>query len=322
VRHLPGNLRTPTRLALCPSYQGLLANNPCHNFALSGLSDPGQSNGVSKFTFVTMLSSLVGSIQRRLSKSPFAVRLAKKVQNQCRMIQGYSLCPSHHPGMNGEERLLHTIAPHLRNFVDVGANVGDWTHLLLTQRNDPLIKGYLFEPNPQLQPSLQARFGHCPELQIFIQALGCQAEERIFFLAQTSSEHASFHLNPDQISESISTKVNSLDNFACEHGLTFIDFMKIDTEGHEMDVLLGAVDKLTNRQIQIIQFEYGDGWRLAGHTLRHCWDFLHRFDFEVRLITPRGLLYFDPDSAGEFFMTSNFIAYQRSCEQWVNPLFI
>jgi len=204
----------------------------------------------------------------------------------------------------------------------VGANVGDWTSLLLSQDVAHPIKGYLFEPNPQLQPSLQARFAQCSDLKIFVQALGSQAEERTFFLAQTSSEHASFHINPDQIYESITTQVNSLDNFGYEHGLNVIDFIKIDTEGHEMDVLLGAVDHLTHRQIQMIQFEYGDGWRLGGHTLRHCWDFLHRFDFEVRLISPNGLRHFDPDSEGEFFMTSNFIAYQRSCEQWVNPLFI
>ena len=46
------------------------------------------------------------------------------------------------------------------------------------------------------------------------------------------------------------------DQFAEENRIQSIDFLKIDTEGHDYDVLAGARQLLVSNRINVIQFEF------------------------------------------------------------------
>ena len=50
--------------------------------------------------------------------------------------------------------------------------------------------------------------------------------------------------------------MQSLDNFIAGEAISQIDLLKIDVEGHELDVLSGAHHSLTGK-IRCIQFEFG-----------------------------------------------------------------
>jgi FkbM family methyltransferase len=53
--------------------------------------------------------------------------------------------------------------------------------------------------------------------------------------------------------------ISTIDEYCKEHSIDSIDFVKIDTEGYDYRVLLGAKDMLKQDRIKCIQFEYWDG---------------------------------------------------------------
>lgn len=67
-------------------------------------------------------------------------------------------------------------------------------------------------------------------------------------------------------------KLITLDEYCKEKGIDSIDFLKIDVEGHEFEVLQGAINMLPN--IKVIEFEYGATYEAAGITLQDVFDIL------------------------------------------------
>jgi hypothetical protein len=51
----------------------------------------------------------------------------------------------------------------------------------------------------------------------------------------------------------------TIDIFCLKNKINHIHFLKIDVEGHELAVLKGAAKMLENKQIDVIQFEFGAG---------------------------------------------------------------
>src|SRR5213075_1528085 len=62
--------------------------------------------------------------------------------------------------------------------------------------------------------------------------------------------------------------VDTLDAYCQRHQIERIDYLKIDTEGHELSVFHGMQGMLDQERIQRIQFEYSGGYLDAGVTLR------------------------------------------------------
>ena len=63
---------------------------------------------------------------------------------------------------------------------------------------------------------------------------------------------------PTYNSNNVAVKTETLDNICAQFGITGIDFLKIDVEGFEKEVLTGASALLKNNQIKFIQFEISD----------------------------------------------------------------
>ena len=55
--------------------------------------------------------------------------------------------------------------------------------------------------------------------------------------------------------------LHTVSEYCCIHKIGQIDFLKIDTEGFDYKVLLGAKDMLEQNRIKYIQYEYWDGVR-------------------------------------------------------------
>ena len=51
-------------------------------------------------------------------------------------------------------------------------------------------------------------------------------------------------------------KIDTIDNFCLERGINLIDILKIDTEGFDYNVLLGAKKMLKEKKINFIYFEF------------------------------------------------------------------
>jgi len=137
-----------------------------------------------------------------------------------------------------------------------------------------------------------------------------------------SSQHSSLYkevlidLHRAEHLEVIEFKSTTLDEFCETNKIDFIDLLKIDTEGHEWDVLLGARRMLSERRIQFIQFEFNEMNVIARVFLKDFYDLLK--DYRIyRLDSNRLIPLFEYSSANEIFRFQNFVAVSDQ----LGPLF-
>jgi len=147
---------------------------------------------------------------------------------------------------------LALIAPHLRPGMvafDVGANIG-YLAMYLRQRIGPSGELFCFEPEPENYAELESnllrnRLDNCHAISA---AVGAQ-EGTVTFARGLNG-----HVAPDG-TEGISVPVLTLDGFVGQRGLARVDFVKIDVEGFEVDVLNGMKGLLSRPGKPILYIE-------------------------------------------------------------------
>ena len=196
---------------------------------------------------------------------------------------------------------------------DIGANVGDFSKLLVDKFPDSNI--YSFEPHPITFKSLEKNTKG--NIKLFNAAFGNFIGKSVIYDYSTNdgSEHAS--LIREVISEihdanviEHSINIDTLDNFVLKNDISSIDFLKIDTEGFEYDILKGAKDLLAQRKIMLIQFEFNSMNTMRKVFLRDFKELLPQYNF-YRLM-PNYLLPLDNEELfTEVFAFQNIIAILR-----------
>ena len=126
---------------------------------------------------------------------------------------------------------------HWRNCIDIGSNVGMWTREL-AQKFEQV---YCFEPNPN--------FIECFNKNI------TESNVKLFELGLSNKEHtASQEFNSTVITNTPgNVQCRTLDSF----NLNNIDFIKIDVDGFEVEVLKGAENTI-KRNNPVINVEMKD----------------------------------------------------------------
>jgi hypothetical protein len=91
-----------------------------------------------------------------------------------------------------------------------------------------------------------------------------------------------------EATQSESVEVRTLDDWSEEQGITCVDLLKIDVEGAELSVLLGASRLLARGALRRIQFEFG-GTDIDSRTFLR--DFVHVLgpSYSLHRILPAGL---------------------------------
>jgi hypothetical protein len=107
--------------------------------------------------------------------------------------------------------------------------------------------------------------------------------------------------------------VTTLDDFVMHESIDKIDFMKIDTEGHECNVLKGALASIRQGRITIIQFEFGRP-HLASRTYFQDIYELLKDQYDLYRLLPKSLL---PVRSyhylfNEIFAFQNYVAVLKS----------
>ena len=92
-----------------------------------------------------------------------------------------------------------------------------------------------------------------------------------------------------------------------------IDYVKIDVEGNELNVLKGFGDHIYN--VKLFQFEFG-GTNIDTKTyFQDFWYFFIERQFKIYRITPRGLMLIkEYKEDEELFKFTNFIAINNLFE--------
>ena len=105
--------------------------------------------------------------------------------------------------------------------------------------------------------------------------------------------------------------ITTIDDFCVSQNILKIDFLKLDVEGHELNILLGAKNMLDSDKIKFIQFEFG-GCNIDSRTYFKDFFTLLNGKYRIYRILQDGLLeigYYRETL--EIFTTTNFFAIHR-----------
>lgn len=164
---------------------------------------------------------------------------------------------------NGELRFAKLLVPSCRTVFDVGARQD--SHLIELNAGCSF---HLFEPLNKHYRALEARLRGRTNVALNRCALGdSQGEAWIYPHCE------SLIRRPLSASTREAIQVTRLDDYCRERNIQQIDFLKIDTEGFELEVLKGGRD-IVLAGTRVIQFEYGGTYRDAGINLRMVFEFL------------------------------------------------
>ena len=256
--------------------------------------------------------ALLDRLRWRLARSPALVRLCRKLRNQCNMVVGYHLT-LHATDIdlhkNGEGWLVGLVAPGATRFVDVGANVGEWTRCFRDVA--PEAEGLLFEPGREAHARLAADLVGQAGLTLERAAVtGPGRPAELTFSEEPAAGQTSTLVPGAASAAAVSVRVpaTTLAEALHAHGWEGADVVKVDTEGHDLAVLEGAASLLAGQRLGVIQFEYNSQWQAARATLAAALNLLEGHGYTVCFLAPDGLWDLDWQRSGEFYTYANFVA--------------
>lgn len=219
-----------------------------------------------------------------ISRNNFIYRVSKRLvfdhrgENNCEI------------DTNGEMFVLKKYLSENDVIFDVGANVGDWTKTVLDIT--PNASVHCFEPWYSTFSKLKLNIvSQNVVLNNF--GLGSLNEEKDFFIYDDNLTVNSLYLRDGLVEKDRIIKekvtIKTLDDYCFDNKIEKIGFLKIDVEGNEMEVLKGAERMLKEKNIKIIQLEYGGTYIDAGILLKTVFDYFSNFSFSFFKILPNRL---------------------------------
>ena len=170
-------------------------------------------------------------------------------------------------------------APFLNIILDVGSNKGEWAAILVNNVDEM----HLFEPNTKLLNYTAVRFDNLINVAYSDFALYSVTQEmHFYFFTNENNGLSSLIYNQHWVDIGLpmqrgKTKAVALDEIWDRN----IDFLKIDVEGADFHVMLGAERLLRERKIKFIQFENSAHLKLTHHSIDDIIDYVNRFRYTV-----------------------------------------
>ena len=221
----------------------------------------------------------------------------------------------------GEKNFIKIISSSLKLTLDIGANTGKYTQLILDETKSNVIS---FEPLKEAFKDLKNIEKVYPErLKAFNYAVGDKNEYLDLNTSNSKSEKASFSKDTDKLtfyeqenSIKINTEVITLDSFFKNNPKLIdekeLDFIKIDTEGFELEVIIGAKNLIEKKKPKFIQLEFNWHQLFKKQTMYEFSKYLE--DYYLYQLLPFGkkLIRVDPiRPETNIFHLSNFVYIRK-----------
>lgn len=216
-------------------------------------------------------------------------------------------------------KIIHNSTSEPLCIFDVGANKGQFLNMILGGLQNISYTIHAFEPSEKTFGMLSENFKHSPNVLLNNFGLGKTPGEFSLFYDKVGSGMASLsnrrldHFGIDfNLSEEV--KIETLEKYCERHSIQNIDLLKLDVEGHEIDVLNGGEKMFYNKKIQMISFEFG-GCNIDSRTFfQDFWYFFKEHgNYDIFRITPTGYLMpiLEYQEIYEQFRTTNFLAIRQ-----------
>ena len=171
-----------------------------------------------------------------------------------------------------------------RTVFDVGAHEGESLRDFLCWFPQATI--HCFEPARTAFSVLAGRASRFPNVTCHNLAMGSVVGNSTLFV-RTASLNSSLkqyptHHSQERVVDTQSVQVATLDMVTDELGVEQIDLLKVDTEGGDLDVLLGARKLLENQRVRLVQVEAGvasDNHKHVGQ--RELEDHMTSFGYQI-----------------------------------------
>jgi FkbM family methyltransferase len=217
---------------------------------------------------------------------------------------------------NGEYLLLRKLisSNRLLNpvFLDVGANIGDWTEQACSNLNKYAFTGKIHasEPAESTFSYLSNRFKGCKMAHTHRVALSNQTSQKDFFVVEPHSGINSLIKISGASIERVQTL--KIDDLLIEEKIDYVYFIKSDTEGHDFSVIQGAAETLAQGKVEIWQFEYNHRWVEQRSFLKDVFDFISDKPYKLGKIYGNGIeIYQKWHPELERFIEGNYVLIKR-----------
>lgn len=192
--------------------------------------------------------------------------------------------------------------------IDVGANQGEWVSGLLKRIGK--CKVYCFEPVPTTFSQLKNNVNDV-RAELINAALSDKPGALTIHSSLDNSHVSSVYnvelYDPEARVETVDVAAMTGDQVMQRYGLAHLDVLKVDAEGHDLDVLMGFRASLDEGAIDFIQFEYNGFTLFARKTLRDFFDLLEDKYLVCRLL-PHGLEACGYSTVLDDFRQTNWVA--------------
>ena len=171
-----------------------------------------------------------------------------------------------------EMPIQNIFTQHLKDgdvFYDIGANVGFFS-IIAAQLVGDTGKVYAFEPGEGNANSIRhnARLNNFDQIEVIEKAVSDTSGSGQLLLAQYSGGHALATADaPPDLAGEVTVDLVSIDDLIAQNQIKPPNFVKVDVEGAELDVLKGMSETIKTYQPTII-YEVDDGDR-AGYERKY-----------------------------------------------------
>ena len=168
-------------------------------------------------------------------------------------------------------------------FYDIGANVGFFT-IIAAKLVGNTGKVYAFEPGQGNASSIRhnAQLNNFTHVEVIEKAVSHSSGEGQLLLAQYSGGHALATADaPPDLAGEVTVDLVSIDDLIAQKQIQPPNFVKVDVEGAELDVLKGMTETIKTYKPTII-YEVDDGDRTAyERKYQELESFLQSFNYQV-----------------------------------------
>ena len=169
---------------------------------------------------------------------------------------------------------------------DVGSNKGEWSDTFLQTELTHKSTFHFFEPNEIMLNFTRIKYDYNTNIVFNQLAMWSKDDEELDFFYFTNwnnglssvVHNAKWDYLPMQKGK---TKSITIDTYCDKNNIPFIDFLKIDVEGVEYEVLRGCKNMLSNGAIKLLQVECSEHYHLIGKTFNDVIEYVEQFGYMV-----------------------------------------
>jgi len=204
---------------------------------------------------------------------------------------GYELTKIHNDGfgirwLNDVKRLSNSYGKKINIAFDVGANIGATSKEMLECFDSSEV--YAFECHPNTFNKLVHNLAGTRAYPLEIALSNTSGKDTFYDYGDEGyinslTPNAPYAVRFSKKATELSVLTKTIDEFSFENKISKIDLLKIDTEGHDLNVLRGGHKMLSSNSIAFIYFEFNDfyqGENTDGGSLNEITEYLAGFGFQ------------------------------------------